>query len=587
MASHWDHLQTLMPLKGARVLDLGSGKGKFLVAATRGGARVTGLEPSASYREQTIEYARTQNLTVTVCAGTAEALPFADNSFDFINASEVYEHVEDPQKMLSEMCRVLEFGGGVYMSIPNRFGIKDPHFHLWFVNWVPRAWSDAFIAMFGTHKQYDGDSGHQRLRDMHYRTFTRAKALLRKAGFRAVDIRERKVRDRAPILLPVYWLLRPWFFDSFHFFLTKDTTKILAIYRGKLTENRGTPIRVRSLLERISAMPGFSVTVASWDHQLPFEANHIHLTNNKLADMRALLRAVHKERIQCVIGHTMATWYYLVFLKIFSRAKLVLEMHGFIEREAYFYGSISPARMRMWATVYRLFYPLMDLITTCSENAGEILAPFNKNVVPIYGGVDTDLFNPETLALQTVHREPGTVLIGYAGNTRKWQGVPFLLDSFKELYAKDPTFRLALLSSESKELPAQEGVEFYGQVAHEEVPAFLSACDVLVIPRLDDDISRISFPSKLPEYLAMGKPVVASTTSDAHRVITDGVDGFLFAPGDTASFLDILRTLKDAQLRERVGQAARETALARFRWNSQSAILASRLRAVVYPYVKS
>lgn len=368
---------------------------------------------------------------------------------------------------------------------------------------------------------------------------------------------------------------------------TAQEVRLLAIYRGKLTENRGTPIRVRSLLERISTMPGFNVTVASWDDQLPFEASHIHLTNNKLADMRALLRVVHKERIQCVIGHTMATWYYLAFLKLVSRARLVLEMHGFIEREAYFYGSVSKTRMRLWALVYRMFYPLMDLITTCSENAVEILAPFNKNVVPIYGGVDTDLFNPETPALQTVHREPGTVLIGYAGNTRKWQGVPFLLDSFKELHTEDATFRLALLSSESKELPAQEGVAFYGQVAHEEVPAFLAACDVLVIPRLDDDISRISFPSKLPEYLAMGKPVVASTTSDAHRVITDGADGFLFAPGDMASFIRILRSLKDESVRARVGAEARNTALSRFRWNSQSAILASRLRAVVYPYVKS
>lgn len=368
---------------------------------------------------------------------------------------------------------------------------------------------------------------------------------------------------------------------------TAQEVRILAIYRGKLTENRGTPIRVRSLLERISAIPGFSVTVASWDDHIPFEVPHLHLTNSKLADMYALLRVVHKERIQCVVGHTMATWYYLAFLKMVSRAKLVLEMHGFIEREAYFYGSISKTRMRLWAFVYRMFYPLMDLITTCSENAVEILAPYNKNIVPIYGGVDTDLFNPETQALASVHKEPGTVLIGYAGNTRKWQGVPFLLDSFKTLYTQDPSFRLALLSSESKELPPQEGVEYYGQVAHEEVPAFLAACDILVIPRLDDEISRISFPSKLPEYLAMGKPVVASSTSDAHKVITDRVDGYLFTPGDTASFLSILHILEDERLRKHIGMAARETALSRFRWKSQSAILATRLRAVVYPYVKS
>ena len=230
--------------------------------------------------------------------------------------------------------------------------------------------------------------------------------------------------------------------------------------------------------------------------------------------------------------------------------------------------------------MYGIFYRFCDLITTCSENAAEILAYYNRNVVPIYGGVDTDMFRPDVEPLTSVHKEPGTTLIGYAGNMRKWQGVPFLMEAFRKLHGEDSSFRLAVLSSEAKNLPSEAGADVYGQVPHEEVPAFLAACDVLVIPRLSDAVSDISFPSKLPEYLAMGKAVVASATSDAHRVITDGSDGFIFPPSDEAAFLAILRRLKDPELRRKAGEAARTTATDRFRWDTQTAILAARLEAL-------
>ncbi len=359
-----------------------------------------------------------------------------------------------------------------------------------------------------------------------------------------------------------------------------EPLRLLAIYRGKLDENRGTPIRVRSFLERLSKDARFSLTVASWDASLPFAAEHVRLTNKKRADARSILAIVKEKHIDLVMGHTMATWYYLLLVKLFTRAKIALEMHGFIEVEAHFYGSIGVVRYTLDRLIYGIFYRMCDLITTCSENAAEILLHYNRNVFPIYGGVDTDMFHPDIAPLPSVHHDAGVTLIGYAGNMRKWQGVPFMMEAFKKLHAKDPSFRLAILSSEAKNLPSEEGADIYGQVPHEEVPAFLAACDVLVIPRLSDAVSDISFPSKLPEYLAMGKVVVASSTSDAHRAIADGVDGRIFSPGDEAAFLEILSRLKDPEVRRRIGEAARKTAVVRFQWNTQTAILAERLLAL-------
>lgn len=355
---------------------------------------------------------------------------------------------------------------------------------------------------------------------------------------------------------------------------------VLSIYRGRLTENRGTPIRVRGILERLAQDDRFALTIASWDDTLPFAADHLHLTNNKLSDVRALFRVVRERDVRIVLGHTMSAWYYLLVLKLFTRAKIVLEMHGFLEVEARFYGSIGPVRYWIERAVYSLFYRTCDLITTCSDNAAEILKAYNKNTIAVYGGVDTDMFRPDVTPGQFFSRTPGDIVIGYAGNMRKWQGVPFLVEAFEKLRAEDPRYRLVILSSEEKGVPSGDGIEVIRGIPHETVPSFLAACDILVMPRLDDAVSRISIPSKLFEYLAMGKPVVASATSDAHRVITDGVDGFIFAPGDTGGSLHALHALSDSALRERIGAAARKTALARFSWDRMAGIVAEQLLKV-------
>ncbi|GAC1473442.1 MAG: hypothetical protein NVSMB9_22050 [Isosphaeraceae bacterium] len=89
----------LEPVAGMLVLDLGCGKGRFAAHLRSDGARVVGLDLSASMLAE----ARGLNRVLA----TARRLPFADRTFDAVVAVEVFEHLVDVGVVLGEVARVL------------------------------------------------------------------------------------------------------------------------------------------------------------------------------------------------------------------------------------------------------------------------------------------------------------------------------------------------------------------------------------------------------------------------------------------------------------------------------------------------
>ncbi len=228
MNPHLKNLISHVPdLLEKKILDLGSGKGNFLVDVATLGGDVCGLEKNKEYIVETLKKAKENNISVKIMEGVAENLPYQDSEFWFINVSEVIEHVNNPDLLIKEVYRILKNGGSVYLSVPSRFGFRDPHFHLYFVNLLPRFMSDAFISVFGKHKNYTGEAGEQRLKEMHYYRFNSIKRKLVNSGFSVVDIREKRIKSEIDnkllkyLILCVYKTIKPFYFDTFHLLLRK------------------------------------------------------------------------------------------------------------------------------------------------------------------------------------------------------------------------------------------------------------------------------------------------------------------------------------------------------------------------------
>jgi demethylmenaquinone methyltransferase/2-methoxy-6-polyprenyl-1,4-benzoquinol methylase len=119
---------------GDRVLDACCGTGDVAMAAVDAGARVTGLD----FSERMLERARRKSPEVDWVQGDALALPFADGSFDAATVGFGVRNLDDLERGLAELRRVLRRGGRLaILEITRPRGVLAPFYRLWFDGLVP------------------------------------------------------------------------------------------------------------------------------------------------------------------------------------------------------------------------------------------------------------------------------------------------------------------------------------------------------------------------------------------------------------------------------------------------------------------
>jgi glycosyltransferase involved in cell wall biosynthesis len=194
--------------------------------------------------------------------------------------------------------------------------------------------------------------------------------------------------------------------------------------------------------------------------------------------------------------------------------------------------------------------------------------------------VDVELFRPG-VGGAAMRRDLGIketdLLAGFVGTFGPWHGVVQLAEAIK-LIPANVRLRFVFVGSGSlrervegilrNEIEARR-VIFTGAVAHERVPALLDACDILVAPHvpLADGSDFFGSPTKIFEYMAMGKAIVASRLGQIGEVLSDGETALLVEPGNINQLAAALvRVAGSSELRARLGPNARDVAVTNHTW---------------------
>ncbi|HEV7563457.1 MAG TPA: glycosyltransferase [Solirubrobacterales bacterium] len=126
-----------------------------------------------------------------------------------------------------------------------------------------------------------------------------------------------------------------------------------------------------------------------------------------------------------------------------------------------------------------------------------------------------------------------------------------------------------------------DGVLELGRVAWQLMPDYLALADAFVQPGAADDFNRYRLPSKLPEFLAMGRPVVLPDCNIGHD-LTHGENALLLKQGNAVEIMARIEDLiADPALAERLGAGARKFALEQLSWGDNGAALADFYRGLI------
>jgi glycosyltransferase involved in cell wall biosynthesis len=210
-------------------------------------------------------------------------------------------------------------------------------------------------------------------------------------------------------------------------------------------------------------------------------------------------------------------------------------------------------------------------------------------------GVDPNVFRPNQggdAVRRDLGFEPGDIVACFLGTFSYWHGVPVLREAMLRLLemmgqnAEVSRLRFLMIGDGPLKAELEAAVKpwvdrgqvvFTGSVPHQRVPGLLDSADIFLSPHipLPNGVSFFGSPTKLFEYMAMGKSIIASNLDQIGTVLKHGTSGWLVSPGDAQDLVEAVSYLvRHPDVRQALGSHARSVALACHTWrhNAQTVI---------------
>jgi glycosyltransferase involved in cell wall biosynthesis len=198
----------------------------------------------------------------------------------------------------------------------------------------------------------------------------------------------------------------------------------------------------------------------------------------------------------------------------------------------------------------------------------------------INNGANTDLFKPmnQERAKAELQLEKSKKYVCFVGNLAAWQGVEFLVYASPFVLEKCPDVRFLIvgdgamknkLLEVTSELRLSDKIIFTGRVPYERVPLYINASDVCVAPFVKGRNAKIGLSAlKTYEYLACGKPLVASSIPGVKDLIEFSGGGISVSPEDPEELANaIVELILNENMRALMGDRGRKYVVENHSWN--------------------
>jgi len=200
------------------------------------------------------------------------------------------------------------------------------------------------------------------------------------------------------------------------------------------------------------------------------------------------------------------------------------------------------------------------------------LWPGEISVIP--NGINLKKF--ERISRESARREleieQGDKVVLFVGTLRQIKGADYLVTAMQYILRAEPRSRLILVGDGAErqklehlvsDLHLSARVSFVGKIQNEQIPTFMIASDVFVLPSLSEGL-----PVVVLEALAAALPIVATSVGGVPSIVADGINGFLIKSRDVGQIADkVLLLLSDPELRHRMSENNKKEAQ-QYTWNN-------------------
>ncbi|MEY2556786.1 MAG: hypothetical protein QOE34_211 [Verrucomicrobiota bacterium] len=232
---------------------------------------------------------------------------------------------------------------------------------------------------------------------------------------------------------------------------------------------------------------------------------------------------------------------------------------------------------------YRRFLASASGITLIMDRLEKFVPPAVPTLI-LWPGADRQLFSPQEKDgdfLAGLGVPPGNIVLCYTGNVHSANAreVRSLYLAAAVLHREGIPTTLVRAGKDycpflgPDEKWAREVSVDLGYVKHVDIPHILGLADFLIQPGTNDAFNEFRLPAKLPEFFAMGRPVLLPLTN-AGRFVRHGEEGWVLPKMDALGIVDALKTLRaDEQLVKRLSEGALAFCDEHFNWKKNTRTL--------------